>query len=182
MRLFYALWPDDATRTALTQLQVAMHGRLICYQDLHLTLAFLGTCPEAVLPDLADVLAQLPRSDVTLKLDRVGYFPRNRVAWAGSSETPQALLDLHTALKRGLAARSLQWNEQQAFKPHVTLARDAVLASDIVFAPIPWRVRRVCLARSNSQANGARYEVLASRSLDEFVRVPDPGEDAPLLA
>ena len=43
LRLFFALWPDDPTRSALAQLQTPIRGRITPYEHLHLTLAFLGS-------------------------------------------------------------------------------------------------------------------------------------------
>ena len=56
LRLFYALWPDQATRAALMRLQSGLAGRRIAPGNLHLTLAFLGMQPSALLPQLAGAL------------------------------------------------------------------------------------------------------------------------------
>lgn len=181
LRLFFALWPDLDTRNALAALQHTVSGRLIHREDLHLTLAFLGQQPESVLPVLKDVLAHLPRGEIAFTLDRVGYFARNRIVWAGAHTTPPALLDLYARLKEGLAVHAVQWKDEREYKPHITLARDAAAPLDLVFTPIVWPVRQVALVQSQSNAEGSRYRVIAIRRLDEVLRVPDPGEDAPLL-
>jgi 2'-5' RNA ligase len=87
-RLFYALWPDDATRTALMQLQINFGGRLTRYENLHITLAFLGEQPTALLPALKDLLDHLPKSEMTVTLDRLGYFPRNHITLARDASPP----------------------------------------------------------------------------------------------
>lgn len=177
LRLFFALWPDDATRTALLQLQSPMRGRLIPYSNLHLTLAFLGQQPAALLPDAKDALSHLSSSSIPLMLDRVGYFPRNRVAWIGMHQVPAALLSLQQELAEALQQRGIGFDKQQSFKPHITLARDASMPPDLSFAPIPWHASQVALVQSVTKAEGAVYEVIASRSLDEKCWVPSERGD-----
>ncbi len=171
LRLFFALWPDDAIRSALRELQAPMRGRTIPYPNLHLTLAFLGQQTAALLPDINEILAHLRPAPVVIKLDRVGYFTRKRIAWAGMHEIPDALLSLRTEVAQALSQRGIAFDDQQAFKPHVTLARDAALPPDMTFAPITWRADRVALVQSLTSAEGADYRVLASRSLDQACRV-----------
>ena len=180
-RLFLALWPDPSTRTGLAALQQSVHGRRVHPADLHLTLAFLGQQPAAALPALKDMLAHLPSGTIPLTLDRAGYFARNRIAWAGTHSTPPALLELYRRVKEGLAAHGIRWKEDgRAYRPHITLARDASAPLDMVFAPIIWHAREVTLVMSEPRGDGTRYRIIASRRLDETLRVPDPGEDAPL--
>lgn len=179
MRLFLALWPDDTTRNALTQLQAPLRGRIVPYQNLHLTLAFLGPQPLTVAEACKDILMRLRAPAIELRLDKVGYFARNRVAWAGAHASPPALLSLHEELAEALAHHGIE-RERQQFKPHVTLARDASMPMDMSFAPIMWRASLVTLVRSRPMTAGSVYEVLAQRSLDEAVRIPDagaPGQD-----
>jgi 2'-5' RNA ligase len=166
LRLFFALWPDDATRTALMALQAAMRGRLAPYDNLHLTLAFLGQQPAALLPALKDALAHVPPSPLTLTMDRVGYFTRNHVVWAGMHDTPDALLTLQQELIQGLQRHAVAFRQEHGFKPHVTLARDAVLPADLVFEPIVWHATEIALVQSVTDADGTHYKVLASRSLE----------------
>jgi RNA 2',3'-cyclic 3'-phosphodiesterase len=173
LRLFYALWPDDTTATKLQQLQAPMHGRRIAYSNLHMTLVFLGQQPAALLPELEDILARLPRLEFTLTLDRVGYFPRNRIAWAGPRQSPDELTVLHDTLVQELVNRKVSFKDQHNYKPHVTLARDASLPPDLTFDPIVWNARQVALVQSTTTAEGSIYRILASRSLDKEVWVPD---------
>ena len=183
LRLFYALWPDDATASKLQQLQAPMHGRRIPYSNLHMTLVFLGQQPAALLPDLKDILARLPRTELSLTLDRVGYFPRNRIAWAGPGQMPEELVALHAGLVKELVNRKVSFNDQHSYKPHVTLARDAALPSDLTFDPIVWNITQAMLVQSTTTAEGSIYRILASRAIDKEVWVPDEarqeGIDAP---
>jgi len=167
LRLFFALWPDDATRTELMRLQASIRGRLIPYSNLHLTLAFLGQQPAALVPDLQEILSRLAAETANLKLDRVGYFSRTHIAWAGTHETPQELLQLAQELTLALAQHGIRLNNPRDFTPHITLARDAAPPQDFNFEPIAWRAHQAALVQSDTMPEGSVYRVLASRSLDE---------------
>lgn len=172
MRLFFALWPDDATRTSLMQLQHSMHGKRVPFGNLHLTLAFLGQQPRDTVAVLEDAMTHLPPLAVTLNVDRIGYFTRHRIAWAGMHETPVTLVTLHEELAHALADRQIRYNGQHHFKPHITLARDAEMPPDLVFGPIVWRAETIALVRSRTHAEGADYDVLSSRSLERRFWTP----------
>jgi RNA 2',3'-cyclic 3'-phosphodiesterase len=178
MRLFFALWPDPETRNRLRLLQARVHGRLIHHDDLHLTLIFVGQQPQHAVTPLKDALARLQPREFGLDIDRLGYFARNRIAWAGSHATPAPLAEMLAELKQGLAAIPITWtDETRGYTPHITLARDAQAPLDPIFEPFVWKAREVALVRSMNRP-GPRYEVLARRRLDEVLRVPDPREDA----
>jgi 2'-5' RNA ligase len=173
LRLFYALWPDDATRTSLMQLQSGVHGRLTPYSNLHITLAFLGQQPVSALPVLKDILSELPASPMMLNLDRVSYFNKNRIAWAGMHDVPEELIKLQRSLVSALEENGIHFDNHSHFKPHVTLARDAAPPSDMVFEPIQWRAEQVVLVQSVTASEGPAYHVLDSRSLVENTRMAD---------
>lgn len=165
LRLFYALWPDDVTRAALANLQVAISGRRTRHENLHLTLAFLGQQPAAVLPVLQKILAILPQADMMLELDRIGYFTKSRIAWAGMHAAPQGLFDLRRQLMSELAQQDIVADTQSAFRPHVTLARSAAVPTDRAFQSIRWHATEICLVESSVEADTLRYRVLASNRL-----------------
>src|SRR5690242_10843202 len=112
LRLFYALWPDDATRNALTRLQLQVRGRKTRAPNLHLTLAFLGDQPAAMLPLLQTILRQLPPPAPALTLDRFGYFSGSRIAWAGMQEVPETLTQLQKTLARKLELRAIGFDQR----------------------------------------------------------------------
>lgn len=167
MRLFYALWPDDAARAELMRVQTAMHGRLTRYEDLHITLAFLGQQPATLLPVLKNILSGLSKTAMTLTLDRIGYFTKKRIAWIGMHDVPDALFALQRELAQALVQEGISFDNRANFKPHITLARDASVPPDIVFTPITWQASQATLVQT--MPNGGGYHVLASRSLDQEV-------------
>lgn len=162
-RLFYALWPDDAVRMELLNLQTSMQGRMTRYENLHLTMVFLGEQPTSLLPILRDVLKQMPRPDFQLDLDCLGYFSRPRIAWAGMHAVPDALSSLHKKLTDELEFHCITSASGERFKPHVTLARDTSAPAELEFAPIRWRARHLVLVSSTVLADGIHYRIVASR-------------------
>lgn len=161
-RLFYALWPDDPVRDALTQLQMGISGRKMRRDNLHLTLAFLGDQPAGLIDTLRGILHSLPKPDLWLTLDRLGYFPRQRIVWAGMHEAPPALLEMHRQLSDALQQAGVTFDARLSFKPHVTLARNAEQPEDLPFAPVSWQASRTVLAQSTTLPEGVIYDVLAS--------------------
>ncbi|AVR95070.1 RNA 2',3'-cyclic phosphodiesterase [Pseudoduganella armeniaca] len=147
-KLFYALWPDDAERAALAALQAGVRGRLIPPAKLHITLAFLGHLPAAAVPTLLQILAALPLPPLALSIDCYGYFAKPRIAWAGMTQPPAALLDLQAELARRLEVAGFSTATHGSFKPHVTLAREAQEAPSGTFAPVPWHGARAVLVES----------------------------------
>ncbi len=78
-RVFFALWPDDLTRSALSRATrravQECSGRPIAKDRLHLTLAFLGELtPERFA--LARGVPPIPVGEFELTLDAVGRMAR----------------------------------------------------------------------------------------------------------
>jgi 2'-5' RNA ligase len=167
LRLFFALWPDAATRTALTRLQAPLHGRPTAPPNLHLTMAFLGMQPAQVLPALHGVLDDIRLPEMTLRIDRLGYFSRARIAWAGMRHPPPSLLELHADLTAALRHCGIGHDKEYGFRPHITLARNAgaapSCADDAVIDPIAWRAPPLALVHSTTTPRGPVYKVLAQR-------------------
>lgn len=173
-RLFYALWPDAATRSALHRLQqkLQLQGRPTPETNLHITLAFLGQQPVSILPALQTILTRLQAQEMTLVLDRIGYFARNRITWVDMQKMPDALLGLARDLNLLLMQHAIAYTPPTKFKPHVTLARGGPAPSDIAWGPIPWTANEVALVESMTQPQSAPatqttlYRVLALHRLD----------------
>lgn len=180
VRLFYALWPDEATRAALAQWQSKVQGRKTAPEDFHITLAFLGAQPAALVPGLQALLARLPTlaklRDITLVFDKIGSFGRNRIVWAGMNNVPPALLALQQALIQELSRQQHVLDSQSPFKPHITLAREAQvpadLPGDMTATPIVWHANQIALVQSSALAQGGRYQILASHWLDNNAAAP----------
>lgn len=163
-RLFFALWPDPASRAALAQMQQQVAGRAVPAANLHLTLAFLGRQPGAALAPLRDILDALACPAPTLSIDCFGHFSSQRIAWAGMRVPPPALLTLQASLIERLQHAGFAPDARGPYRPHVTLARHAPPPPpDARCTPLLWQARQLALVESG--APDGLYRVLASRAL-----------------
>jgi 2'-5' RNA ligase len=168
MRLFLALWPREAARDALAEvgrsLAESASGKAVPAEKIHLTLAFLGeVAPERF--DAVRAIADAARgAPFELALDGMGSFRKARVAWAGSSRLPGALVRLQADLEEGLRAAGFEL-EERPFAAHVTLARKIALpVAAAAMAPIRWEASEYVLARS--ETGTGRYSILERWSLE----------------
>ena len=172
MRLFFALWPDATTRSALAttagQLKKSCGGRSPPAENLHLTLAFLGNVAANRLPELRNVADGVTAEPFELDLARAGYWRAQGLAWAAPMNCPPALTALHDQLMDGLHLHGFH-TERRAFKPHVTLLRDAVTpppsANDGMML-LHWPVLDFVLACSEPAPRGARYRLIGTWPLN----------------
>jgi len=159
-RLFFALWPDDATRDALNRTGKWLHqhwgGRRMHAETLHLTLAFLGETSVRMRSALLPHIDALQAAPFDLLLDRPGLWPHNRIGWLGAAETPVALVKLAADLRGALETASVAF-DARPFAPHVTLLRQASGDTAPACIPVAWPVRDFSLVASHP---GARYEIL----------------------
>lgn len=167
LRLFFALCPDPATRSALAALQQQVTGRKVPVENLHLTLAFLGNQASQHMPVLQAILHALTLPAMHLQIDQLGFFTAPRVAWAAPSVVPAALLGLQQALWQALHDAQISLKPVAGFRPHVTLARNAEKPSAVPEAAISWRVGHIALIESvlgqNVRTNGPAYHVRDER-------------------
>lgn len=164
-RVFFALWPDAAARDALDDLAAKCaaecRGKRVVRDNLHLTLAFIGMVSSERIAVLQEAASRVRFDPCEMLLDRLGCWPRNRILWAGCSETPPAEILLFSALSRELAGAGFPI-EARAHVPHVTLVRNALcerLSKHEIL--VPWRVDAFTLVESSLQPTGARYYVLS---------------------
>jgi 2'-5' RNA ligase len=162
LRLFIALWPDEALRHAIASWQQAWvwppHAAPVKPERLHLTLHFLGDVAADRLPDLVQGLA-VPFEPFTLALGQGEVWPHG-VAVLPSDNAPSALLRLHSALQRKLAGLQVPV-DARPYRAHVTVARRAQGAKPPPQGPgVQWRVDTGYVL-GRSLPGGAGYEVLA---------------------
>lgn len=176
-RCFIALAPDAATREMLSRLPSPAVARRVPVDQLHLTVAFLGTisaCKGGLLGySLSSVVEALP----VFRTERIEHWPgpahpRLTVAVLAKSE---ALFALAARLRAVLEALELPMDDR-AFRPHITLARFPRDASALCELPVPVaglsiRFDTLALYSSTLARHGARYSELASTAL------PDEEED-----
>ena len=165
-RLFFALWPDEALRAAAASRVAALvprgSGRPQRPDQLHVTLVFLGAVDEAQLTEVEKVGEGVTSTPFVVVFDRLEHWRKPRVLCLGASAVPPALVALVEGLRDALATRHLP-TETRPFRPHLTLARKlARLETTPDLEPLLWQAESITLVESVSDAEGSRYEPLAS--------------------
>jgi len=168
LRLFVAIVPRPHEAARLAELAAALRhgGRAVPAANLHLTLAFLGGVAQARVPAIEAALATVTGEAFALELRKVGHFPRPRVLWCACVPAPAALYRLQGRVAHVLGEAGLAL-EARAFTPHVTVARKVARYRGPAELPRPviWSVRELCLLRSRTLPEGARYEPLRAYGL-----------------
>lgn len=171
-RLFFALWPDEATRSELGS--AANHlrqklrplGRWIGTHRYHLTLHFLDdypVFPEVLAQRAATVAATVRSPKFTLNVNHASSFGNRSIPWwLGPERAPTELKQLWRALRDALQAHSVPYDTKLRLTPHITVLRDAAQ----VLAPTPmpavrWKVEDFVLIHSHLGAEPA-YRVLGT--------------------
>ena len=183
-RLFVAVSLGAEVYRALEQVQEEMRrraprARWVAPEKAHLTLAFLGSTEESLVPGLGEALARAAAAVAPfhLRISGGGTFGsrrKPRVLWVGVEGDTAALAALQQATVAALLPFGYQ-PEHREFRPHLTLARAAdprgdpglsrcaeLLAGRSLGAA---RVDRLILFRSEIRPGGARYTSLAEPPL-----------------
>ena len=167
MRCFIAAWPDAPTRLALAALsdsvrQRVVHRRATRFEDLHLTLAFIGELTDDDARAVAGATARMQSAAFDWQLDRLGFFAQAGVVWAGAVDQANGpLLELGDRTRRLLDQMAVEF-DRRALTPHVTLLRGVTqFDAEAITPPILWRVDAVALYRSGGDRSGARYSRVA---------------------
>ena len=160
-RLFFALWPDEGTRERLATLAVDdITDRWVSGDNLHVTLAFLGSVDKHVRACAEHVASQVKAQSFMLHLDEIGYWRKPRVLWVGASRLPSPLVQLLSSLNEGLSTCGFK-PERREYRAHVTLTRKVhkPIAHRSI-DPIPWPIDSFVLVESRTLLAGASYQVL----------------------
>jgi 2'-5' RNA ligase len=172
-RLFFALWPIDAERAALSAWQLPLcelcGGSPMRADTLHTTLVFLGEVAEHRLESLQLAAQETDFRRFELQLTAAHYWGHNRIVYAAPGTPPPLLAELVRDLERNLRRHRFRF-EDRPYKPHVTLLRHAKW-SDAPLPPMPavrWQAREFVLVQSPGGEQGARYEVLARFGASEL--------------
>jgi 2'-5' RNA ligase len=170
MRLFVGLELPAGVRAALAAWGDAVAApvmRRTPADNLHVTLAFLGTRAAADVTAVTAVLEAVARPLGVLEVDAPLWLPRKRpgVLTVALRAGPE-LAELHADLLAGLTEAIGFEPERRPLRPHVTVARaprgEHLYATEL--PPPPHRTfapEALVLYHSHTGASGARYEALA---------------------
>ena len=166
-RLFFALWPEIATRNELADLSNRLRSntpaRWIRPENLHITLAFLGDVEKGRIKSLASAASEVEPRGVKFKLDRIEHWRKPQVICLTAAERSGVLDDLATDLTSRLRNAGFIL-ENRPFLAHLTLARKAVAhATEIrLQETIVWKSREFVLVESTHHPEGSLYTTLSS--------------------
>jgi len=126
-RIFFALWPDDNIRNEISQAFLSsvyskLDAQLYDFQNLHLTLHFLGNVSTEQYSCVLEAAEKVKFEEFYLSLDRFGVFEKAKVFWLGVSDIPVGLTALHSELGQFLSQCDYCC-ENRVYTPHVTLMR-----------------------------------------------------------
>lgn len=163
-RVFFALWPkaliQRALHTLATEYQLRCEARAMRADTLHMTLLFLGEMERARLPQLMQAAGKVSVPSFGFALERLSFWPHNRIGYAAPPVEVPALNQLVMVLQQELLAADFQFNHRE-FNPHVTLLRNVghILESQTI-TPMMWWVDAFVLVESVMTDRGVRYQIL----------------------
>jgi RNA 2',3'-cyclic 3'-phosphodiesterase len=193
VRAFVAIHAPAAVRENLRAAQRKLDShmpkeavRWTVFEQLHLTLEFLGDVSAAEGPSLEQALTKVAAGHRSFRLaaESIGAFSsmRNpRVIWAGLAGD----IDRLKALQADVHARVIPWEpepETRAYRPHLTLGRVRPIkphelrkVSQALAAVTPesfgeWQVDEFTLMQSKLSPHGAQHSVLATFPLQPLER------------
>jgi 2'-5' RNA ligase len=162
MRCFIAAWPDEPTRLALSSVsddvrRRVKHRRASRFEDLHLTLAFIGDIAADVAFDLSAAIKKLRFKPFAWRPDTLGFFRDAGVVWIGTVDEPAKPLATLLDRVRALLDDKGVLYDKRPLAPHITLLRgvDRFVAEKV--PPIHWRIESIALYRSDPARRVSSY-------------------------
>ena len=168
-RLFVAVDLPESVKAQLKTLCVDLVGaKWVSYPQMHLTLRFIGDADEAQQTQIQTGLATVRATPFRMALQGIGQFPpkgKARVIWVGI----QADAELHilqNQIEQTIVSLGFE-PADQAFSPHITLARfrmppsadhaQQYFARHQTFRTEPFDVERFILYSSQLMPSGSVY-------------------------
>ena len=126
--LFFALWPDDRQRDRMRDfiapVTKLVDGKAVERREWHVTLVYIGDLDERYIPELQDAAKTIQFEPFQLRLDRMEFWPRPKIAAMVPPRTPPVLEKLVEDLS-GIVFSAGVEVQQRVYRPHVTVARNA---------------------------------------------------------
>lgn len=163
-RLFFALWPDQATRAKIDQLNQSLfckHLKKVRPDNLHVTLAFMGRVDEKTEREIRQSIPDITAEPITIFFDQLTSWSDAGVLCLTTSKQPQQIINLVEQLKIVIGAYGVEL-DSRPYTAHVTLARKAQPNPTTILTPICWHAMSFALVESVSTARGVNYQVLES--------------------
>jgi 2'-5' RNA ligase len=185
MRTFIAIEIPPEVKSALAAMQNDLHqaGADVAwtnFENVHLTLKFLGEIDKQVFSKIEKVSAEVAASfsPFEMSISETGVFPNvrhPRVLWVGLDGETGVLDRLQEELDERLVSIGFE-PEEKDFRPHLTLGRirsnknvqDLLAQAHQYSLPtLSFVVREIALMKSDLLPTGAQYSELAKAKLKE---------------
>ncbi|MFX0195567.1 MAG: RNA 2',3'-cyclic phosphodiesterase [Candidatus Hodarchaeota archaeon] len=153
--------------------------KLVRPENLHFTLKFLGTTPEALIDEISAIMQRIDEKKFPVTITELGCFPRlsrPRVIWLGLSQGYDHLVKIAKFLDEELHTIGFE-REKRAFSAHLTLARvkesriDPQLAHQLKEMQNieigNFIVEEIVLKKSTLTPKGPIYETLRTKPLSQ---------------
>lgn len=158
MRLFYALEFDTETKDSIVLLQQDIEAYcpkylFTPYENLHLTLCFLGEVEAHSLTLLKEILFSLKASPFTLTFNQLKLWRKSKgdILWLGIEEN-RSLETLQKELSYLLRMNNFMLDDRP-FIPHVTLARGPRGKKLPAIEPLTVQSEKITLMHSHQKQN-----------------------------
>lgn len=190
-RCFLALAPDLPTRTLLSGFRTPSQARATLFDDLHLTLAFLGGLTQAQADYLAAALPALAIDLPALPFDGLERWPEGEAprVLVATYRVPPPLAELVENVQQLVSGAGLPI-DSRPFRAHITMARyarrRAAVTLDVAGIPTqisdppmgpppacrlpPARFTQLALYTRSDAPGGPRYRMLAHVPLKAATR------------
>ncbi|MGB3340670.1 MAG: RNA 2',3'-cyclic phosphodiesterase [bacterium] len=145
----------------------------IKFENLHITLKFLGEIEESKRREIIPVLERTCKTftPFSINLEGIGSFPHPgnpRVLWIGVKYGVTVLTSVACEIEKDLGA--IGFKKDEHFHAHLTIGRtrkfckvDSILAKPFISENFP--VNSITLFKSTLTTQGSQYEILAKFSL-----------------
>ena len=168
-RLFFSLKLTPAQQQQLLPyqqqaLKLCPTAKSVDVDNLHLTLFFLGEVDEPQKQQLIAAAATIAQPAFSLTLDRLSGFIRPKIAYLAPSVVPEPLLLLQQQL--AMLCKTAGFNEiHDGYRPHITLARQALLADSLPVSPLTFDITQFALYQSAQFDGRLQYRPVKCFSL-----------------
>ncbi len=143
------------------------------YENIHMTLFFLGNVPIYDIPKLTKNFKNAQDlNHFRASIEKTGVFPSTqhpKIFWLGLGSGKKKLIKLHEYVKKALTPL-----KKEKFIPHITIGRtsqsyrkiDVLPFLEYVYSPRELDVNSVALYESQLLPHGAEYKVLTTFPLN----------------
>jgi 2'-5' RNA ligase len=144
MRIFIGVAFSTKTKESLYELQRswldhAVSKKPTLYNNIHLTLKFIGELNENEIEDLKHSLDEhlQNQKSFNIKIGDIGSFIKDdkEIVWAGITDGKKTLMALQSVIVKAISNANII-TKKEKYNPHITLAREVLFLDGIHTLPL----------------------------------------------